>query len=1292
MNSASTRLQPRLDFRDGFNIAGDDILKAVIEDCVIADLRKALGAAGVPEADVKAVAVEVLGRDVLGKSQEVRNRRGQLARQVLVPIGLGLLADYEKTDIRRPVTVTTRPLGDYLGTENHPSSEVVAYFEQAVRRAGAPEFRLLDVPIHSNPLAVDRAVRRVIGQVLADLCEVVHLYDCDLLLVTGRPSRWPAVQSAIYAKLPVAPDRVVPMHDFRIGSWYPFSDYRGRIPDPKTTVVVGGILCALAEGHLEGFSLDVAALKLESTARYIGEVGNDGQIRKARVWFDIDLNAKNEVELMRSVTFANPVTIGFRQLPVERWTTTRLYHVDFASPDARSNAQGRLPYTLKMAYRLAEVEADATEGRARRRTGHRGHHRRRWRPGPPRRHRSAACRPFPPRRATGSTPAFSPSSEQDAMTNEDQQLAETCRTGIDWVGKAVSWVGDNREMVRGECDGIVADLHKQRRQLAKLERAARRKMCVGVFGPSQSGKSYLISALARSGNDLLADFGDRKPDFVSEINPEGGKESTGLVTRFTLTRPESTPAGFPVRLRLLSETDIVRIIGNSYYEDFLHKGKIEPEPVRALLAELGTATGRPSAVSADDAADLQEYFLNNYGHLARMEMLQTNYWPQATKLAAALPAADRARLFAPIWNGAERFTQLFRELQAALEKIGFAGEVYCPIDALIPREKSIIDVATLAGLGAAGSDTIEVQTADGRRAALPRPVVAALTAEITIVMVNKPDDFFDHTDLLDFPGYRSRKRHSDIDQALADDSIFYELFLRGKVAYLFERYCDERELTSMVLCIGPGPQEVQSLPQVIDRWVRGTHGESADRRGTAAKALFFVLTKFDMEFSKKKGAADSNELRWSQRIEASLTSFFGSCGDWVDNWAPAKPFDNLFWVRNPNVKAEAVFEYDGTGEKALREDQREFVVELEQGFLRNPLVTRHFARPKQAWDAAMKLNDGGVGYLRDCLRPLCNPELKRRQIQGSLAELSTRIGTRLSPYHKTDDKDAERRAKEILAKTLAGRLAGCVQNQRFAELIRLLQVADHELYDIVFAADLAVAEQEEDGSAHAMPAVIGVGVAADDIMADLFGAEAPPPTESAAAPQLRDEAALLAQAIEKHWIAKARNVADDIDLQRWFALAGPEFGALVHELVLGASRLQIFTAVADAIRTASRFRNITRDRLVWKQVSGAAVMINAWVDWLGFDPRRLPADQRTVSVAGRTLSVFREVAPVTGLPPLGENQLPYDVQYYKDWIAAFVHTVARNVDFDGASTVDPEQNRRLGAVLAAFAATQGAVP
>ena len=47
-----------------------------------------------------------------------------------------------------------------------------------------------------------------------------------------------------------------------------------------------------------------------------------------------------------------------------------------------------------------------------------------------------------------------------------------------------------------------------------------RNNCVGVFGPSQAGKSYLVSALARPpGGQLAILFGTERKDFLREINP-----------------------------------------------------------------------------------------------------------------------------------------------------------------------------------------------------------------------------------------------------------------------------------------------------------------------------------------------------------------------------------------------------------------------------------------------------------------------------------------------------------------------------------------------------------------------------------------------------------------------------------------------------------------------------------------------------------------------------------------------------------------------------------------------------
>lgn len=159
------------------------------------------------------------------------------------------------------------------GLPEQPSAALIQYVNETVERQTGKPFSLMDVGLRIDPRAIDRTIRNTLGQILANLCEVIHAYNCDLLLLTGRPSKWHAIISSFFAKLPVPADRIIPMRDFRVGSWYPFADNRGEITDPKTTVVVGAILCALSEGHLEGFSFDTGSLFLKSTARFIGRDG-----------------------------------------------------------------------------------------------------------------------------------------------------------------------------------------------------------------------------------------------------------------------------------------------------------------------------------------------------------------------------------------------------------------------------------------------------------------------------------------------------------------------------------------------------------------------------------------------------------------------------------------------------------------------------------------------------------------------------------------------------------------------------------------------------------------------------------------------------------------------------------------------------------------------------------------------------------------------------------------------------------------------------------------------------------
>ncbi|MBQ7607762.1 MAG: virulence factor SrfB [Desulfovibrionaceae bacterium] len=370
---SSARMRPHPVFHDGFNLAGDDVLCAVVRDHVLSALGEAMGKAGVP--DTHRALNELFGRDVIDSSQESRNHRIQCIRQVAVPVGLTLLSAYENANLRSGSGRIACRFRDCFALETEenekntrislpskpyplPNRDALRYVESYVESYGAEDFSVLDVPLIIDPALIDETVRSVLKDILANLCEVIYRLDCDVLLLTGRPSSWQAILDMILSHLPVPPDRIIAMGKYRVGTWYPFADALGNVTDPKTTVVVGAILCALAEGQLEGFSFDPESLSLHSTAKYIGEMELNGQIRAPKVWFDVDVQASEERTYQRSIVFGGPIAVGFRQLAVERWTTTRFYILEFENEDVRHKYAQGLPFTVTLELRVQALEED----------------------------------------------------------------------------------------------------------------------------------------------------------------------------------------------------------------------------------------------------------------------------------------------------------------------------------------------------------------------------------------------------------------------------------------------------------------------------------------------------------------------------------------------------------------------------------------------------------------------------------------------------------------------------------------------------------------------------------------------------------------------------------------------------------------------------------------------------------------------------------------------------------------------------------------------------------------------
>lgn len=346
-------LIPQQNFRESFKVAGDDVLERVITGIVLPAIETALEEAGV--GDGKALLSRNLGQDRGGQSEQDRHLRRLFVSRVLEPIGLAILHAYEETTSRVPADVLGATIGELLGADLATARRSLNYLESAANAAGARDFQASDIRLSAGSRQIERVTSAVLGQIMADLCEVVATYDCDVLLLSGRPSRMRVVTDMVLAKTPVAPHRIIGMHLYKVGETYPFRDGASRIKDPKTTAAVGAALFGQAEGRLQNFTLRTREMKMQSTARIIGKMDNNGQIRtQNELLRDLDLDRPPKGEVGFTLDFEMVTQLGFRQLPIERWVTTPLYILEFANPE---NA-GRLRLPLKVKVLRREVDDD----------------------------------------------------------------------------------------------------------------------------------------------------------------------------------------------------------------------------------------------------------------------------------------------------------------------------------------------------------------------------------------------------------------------------------------------------------------------------------------------------------------------------------------------------------------------------------------------------------------------------------------------------------------------------------------------------------------------------------------------------------------------------------------------------------------------------------------------------------------------------------------------------------------------------------------------------------------------
>jgi len=883
--------------------------------------------------------------------------------------------------------------------------------------------------------------------------------------------------------------------------------------------------------------------------------------------------------------------------------------------------------------------------------------------------------------------------------------------------QAIEWINDVRSKaprLDNEADDLILSLRRIRNQARQLGGVVNQPMTVGFFGLSQAGKSYLISSLAAGANGKLeTHLGGQRLDFITHINPPGaGKEATGLVTRFSRTaRPGSDE--FPLELKLFSEVDLVKVLANSFFNDFNPekvKYRFDNQAIGKLLRELDgqRQSQRVTGVREEDVVSLWDYLQDNFP--ASLAALSGHYWNMAVELAPWLALEERSRLFAIFWGEIPELSSHYLDLARTLAALGHADRVFAPLEVLVrevdgglSQADSIMNVDMLERLGSTRDLHTHVRPFVGRKLRVPVKLsvthLAVLTAELVIPLLEATaESLFEHVDLLDFPGYRGRlavESLDDVRRAIGRDeaSPVAQLILRGKVAYLFERYTDSQEMNVLVVCTPSNKQsDVTSVGPVLTRWIARTQGVDPQQRALRRPGLLWAITMFDMRIS---GDLDKEEdllrIGWGNggMMKMCMLERFGQY-PWMQEWLPNKPFSNTFLVRKPQMPVTFLDLDSNKREVSITGSAAVSLAMMRRTFRMDETVQRHISEPEVAWDAMMTLNDGGMGRIADYLRTVALPEVKLQRIQEQLDDTLHLLDNRLGRWCQRDGAGEVEKKRQVARqiyrslwprRALFGELLACMQlpEERIRELY--LRTHDEFLMDSESTTETQAAESNTTASSSS---ALNLGYGSeDDEGFDLFGevpmissatkaaSTSPPPSNSGDAQ--------FARAVLREWISHLRHLPENQPLMEFLGFELEALEALMDELIIAINRLDIQTELQRTL-TRNELAGVRREHMVGRQVLSAQTVLGNFIGWLGFvgtDAKR-PASR---VVPGAVLFQSPPVLAAGELPQLPTAPMDYSRHYIADWLVGLAHLAESNAGHSAGLEVTMQQNQVLAQLL-----------
>ncbi len=296
---------PREVYRDGIRQAGDDIVKQILRQTVLKEIERDLENYGLNKTQIEKLKKGFFESSAKDVKEKVA--KSLFAQQLLMKVGLRIVEHFEKLDIDSLDDIYLKgTIEDFLLNKQNnsslkepirnsraysiPTSNVLDVFNNRVRdlQTEGDNYDILKVQLNINLTEIFNDMMSGKGyeyrNTLTKLTEVLNLFDVDVLLLTGRPSKLPFFRQFMIENLSLPLSRIISMHDYEC-PWYSMKADSLTIGDPKTTASMGALISTirLNSNIWENFRYSSKAKRPESTLKYLGIIDNDDTIKNDAV-------------------------------------------------------------------------------------------------------------------------------------------------------------------------------------------------------------------------------------------------------------------------------------------------------------------------------------------------------------------------------------------------------------------------------------------------------------------------------------------------------------------------------------------------------------------------------------------------------------------------------------------------------------------------------------------------------------------------------------------------------------------------------------------------------------------------------------------------------------------------------------------------------------------------------------------------------------------------------------------------------------------------------------------------